>query len=470
MAETFDVVVIGAGSAGLTAAGGPAMFGLKAALIEEGPMGGDCLNTGCVPSKAIIAAAHRAHEAATATALGVTLAPPKVDFTAVMAHVHSAIDAIAPVDSQERFEGMGVRVYRGRAVLRDDRTVEVNGETLKAKRIVIATGSRPRVPPIPGLDTVPYLTNHNLWGLTELPSHLAIIGAGAIGIEMSQAFRRLGSIVTLIEAQKPMPRDDAEGVALILETLRSEGVAILTETGVESVVKSANGITIALTGGKTVEASHLLVSTGRQPNVEGLGLETAGVKIGRDGIIVDGRRRTSNPRIYAIGDCREGPRFTHTSGNDGSVATINIALGFPSKIDHRALPWVTYSDPELAQVGLTEAAARDKFGSVEVTRQDFHHNDRAIAEGDTRGFIKMMRHKGKVVGVTIIGRGAGELILPWSLAITGKASSFAMGSAIVPYPNRSDLSRAVAFAAHEPAVFGPWSKRLARFVSGLRTV
>ncbi len=470
MAEIFDVVVIGAGSAGLTAAGGPAMFGLKAALIEEGPMGGDCLNTGCVPSKAIIAAAHRAHEAATATQLGITLDPAKVDFTAVMAHVHGAIATIAPVDSQERFEGMGVRVYRGRGVLRDDRTVEVNGETIKAKRIVIATGSRPRVPPIAGLDTVPYLTNHNLWGLTELPSHLAIIGAGAIGIEMAQAFRRLGSTVTLIEAAKPMPRDDAEAVAMIVDALSREGVTILTETGVDSVAKSATGIVITVAGGETIEASHLLVSAGRAPNVEGLGLEAAGVTIGKDGIIVDGRRRTSNPRIFAIGDCRQGPRFTHTSGNDGSVATINIALGFPSKIDHRALPWVTYTDPELAQVGLTEVAARERHGQVEVTRQNFHHNDRAIAEGDTRGFIKMMRHNGKVVGVTIIGRGAGELILPWSLAITGKASSFAMGSAIVPYPNRSDLSRAVAFAAHEPAVFGPWSKRLARFVSGLRSI
>jgi pyruvate/2-oxoglutarate dehydrogenase complex dihydrolipoamide dehydrogenase (E3) component len=316
---------------------------------------------------------------------------------------------------------------------------------------------------------VPYLTNHTLWGLTELPSHLAIIGAGAIGMEMAQAFRRLGSTVTLIEAFKPMPRDDAEAVALILETLRSEGVTILTETGIESVAKSAAGITITLAGNKTIEASHLLVSAGRAPKVEGLGLENAGIEIGKDGIIVDGRRRTSNPRIYAIGDCREGPRFTHASGNDGSVATVNIALGFPSKIDHRALPWVTYTDPELAQVGLTEAAAREKLGSIEVARQEFHHNDRAIAEGDTRGWIKMIRHKGKVVGVTIVGRGAGELILPWSLAITGKASSFAMGSAIVPYPNRSDLSRAVAFAAHEPAVFGPWSKRLARLISAMRS-
>jgi pyruvate/2-oxoglutarate dehydrogenase complex dihydrolipoamide dehydrogenase (E3) component len=469
MAETFDVVVIGAGSAGLTAAGGPAMFGLKAALIEEGPMGGDCLNTGCVPSKAIIAAAHRAHDAAEATRLGVTLQPASVDFAAVMAHVHQAIETIAPVDSQERFEGLGVHVYRGRGVLRDDRTVEVNGETLKAKRIVIATGSRAKVPPIPGLESVPYLTNHSLWGLSVLPRHLAIIGAGAIGMEMAQAFRRLGAQVTLLEAGTPMPRDDADAVALVTESLRSEGVDLRANVQIERVETDGTDIAILLAGGVRIVASHLLVSAGRAPNVEGLGLEAAGVKLGKDGIIVDARRRTSNPRIFAVGDCREGPRFTHTSGNDGSVATINIALGYPAKIDHRALPWVTYTDPELAQVGLTEAAARAKFGQVEVTRQDFHHNDRAIAEGDTRGWIKMMRVKGKVVGVTIVGRGAGELILPWSLTILGKASSFALGGAIVPYPNRSDLSRAVAFAAHEPSVFGPWSQRWARFVSRLRS-
>lgn len=468
MDKAYDVVVIGAGAGGLTAAGGPAMFGLKAALIEQGEMGGDCLNYGCVPSKALIAAAHRAHEARQEVRLGVTLAAPQIDFAAVMDHVHAAIAAIAPVDSQARFEGMGVEVYRGRATLLDDRTVEVNGERLAAKRIVIATGSRARLPDITGLGEVPHFTNHNFWQLRELPKHLAIIGAGAIGIEMAQAFRRLGAQVTVIEAQRAMPRDDADAVALVLAALRDEGVVVREETGIERVSAEDGGVTLHLAGGEQVAASHLLVAAGRAPNVEGFGLENAGVALGKDGITVDRRRRTSNPRIFAIGDCREGPRFTHVSGNDGSVATVNIALGFPAKIDHRALPWTTYTDPELAQVGLTEAAAREKFGAVEVTRQDFAHNDRAIAEGDTRGFVKMVRARGKLVGVTIVGKGAGELILPWSQAITGKASAFALGSAIVAYPNRSDLSRAVAFAAFESKVFGPWSQRWARLVSRLR--
>jgi pyruvate/2-oxoglutarate dehydrogenase complex dihydrolipoamide dehydrogenase (E3) component len=470
MAGKFDVVVIGAGAGGLTAAGGPAMFGLKSAVIEEGEMGGDCLNTGCVPSKALIAAAHRAHEGRVSQKLGVTLAEPKIDFAAVMAHVHTAIETIAPVDSQERFEGMGVSVYRGRAKLIDDRTVEVNGERLAAKRIVIATGSHPAIPPIEGIADVPYLTSNTLWQIKELPRHLLIIGGGAIGLEMAQSFRRLGAEVTVIEAFKPLPRDDQEAAELVLGALKAEGVKLISGVGVAKAAMAGSDITLTMADGATVTGSHLLVAAGRIPNVHGIGLEGAGVAIGKNGIIVDARRRTSNKRIFAIGDCRDGPRFTHMSGNDGSIVTMNVALGFPAKLDLRALPWVTYTDPELAQIGLTEDAAREQFGSkVDVNRQDFSHNDRAIAEGDVRGFMKVIRAKGKVVGVTIVGRGAGELLLPWAQVIMGKANTFGLGGAIVPYPNRSDISKAAAFAIHEPAVFGPWSKRWARFVSSLRS-
>ncbi len=470
MTGKFDVIVIGAGAGGLTAAGGPAMFGLKSAVIEEGEMGGDCLNTGCVPSKALIASAHRAHEARVSQRLGVKLAEPEVDFAAVMAHVHNAIETIAPVDSQERFEGMGVAVYRGRAKLIDDRTVEVNGERLATKRIVIATGSHPAIPPVDGIADVPYLTSNTLWQIKALPRHLLIIGGGAIGLEMAQSFRRLGADVTVIEAFTPLPRDDQEAAELVLEALKAEGVKLITGVGVAKAALQGCDIMLTLADGATVMGSHLLIAAGRTPNVHGIGLEEAGVTIGKNGIIVDARRRTSNSRIFAIGDCRDGPRFTHMSGNDGSIVTMNIALGFPAKLDLRALPWVTYTDPELAQIGLTEAAARDQFGSkIEVQRQDFSHNDRAIAEGDTRGFLKVIRAKGKVVGVTIVGRGAGELLLPWAQVITGKANTFGLGGAIVPYPNRSDISKAAAFAIHEAAVFGPWSKRWARFVSGLRS-
>jgi pyruvate/2-oxoglutarate dehydrogenase complex dihydrolipoamide dehydrogenase (E3) component len=231
------VIVIGAGAGGLTVAGGCAMWGLKSALIEEGEMGGDCLNSGCVPSKALIAAAHRAHEAQTGTRLGVSLSPPQVDFPAVMAHVHQAIETIAPIDSQEHMEELGVTVFRGRAMLINDRTVAIGDKQFRAKRIVIATGSRPKAPPIPGLDTVSYLTNETLFQLKALPKHLIIIGAGAIGLEMAQSFRRLGSQVTVLEAFKPMPRDDAEGAALVLASLEKDGVDLRSGVSITKVAQ-----------------------------------------------------------------------------------------------------------------------------------------------------------------------------------------------------------------------------------------
>jgi pyruvate/2-oxoglutarate dehydrogenase complex dihydrolipoamide dehydrogenase (E3) component len=468
MSETYDIVVIGAGAAGLTAAGGPAMLGLKVALIEDGEMGGDCLNTGCVPSKALIAAAARAHEANRGKRLGISLDQAKVDWLAVRDHVRHAIATIAPVDSQERFESLGVEVIRDRGVLIDDRTVAVSGRQLKAKRIVIATGSRPRVPDIPGLADVAYLTNETLFDLDAFPRHLAVMGGGAIGMEMAQSFRRLGVQVTVVEMFRPFPRDDADGAAIVIKALEAEGVTIKSEVAVTAVAREGADIALTLGDGSRVIASHLLVSAGRVPNVEGIGLDKAGVKVGRDGIIVDARRRTTNKRIYAVGDCRDGPRFTHTSGYDGSIVVANLGFGFPSKADFRVLPWVSYTDPELAQVGLTEAAAREKFGEIKVSRENFSHNDRAIAEGETEGFIKIIRAKGKVVGATIVGRHAGDLLLPWAHVIQGKASLFGMSGAIIAYPNRSDLSKAVAFAAYEPVLFGKWPKRWAKFLAGLR--
>lgn len=470
MNDIYDVVVIGAGAAGLTAAGGPAMLGLKVALIEEGPMGGDCLNTGCVPSKALISAAARAHEANRGLRLGITVAPAKVDWIGVRDHIRQAIATIAPVDSQERFESLGVEVIRARGVLVDDRTVAVGGRQLKAKRIVIATGSRPRKPDVPGLDTVPYLTNETIFDIDELPRHLVIMGGGPIGMEMAQSFRRLGSQVTVVERKRPFPRDDADAAMLVMAALEDEGVVIKQNMEVKAVAREGDDIIMTLGNGETITASHMLVSVGRVPNTEGIGLEAAGVKVGRDGIIVDAHRRTSNKRIYAIGDCREGPRFTHSSGYDGSITVANIALGLPSKADFRALPWVTYSDPELAHVGLTEAEARKQYGdAVKTTRENFSHNDRAIAEGEVEGFLKIVHVGKKVVGATAVGRHSGDLLLPWAQMIVGKATLFGLSGMIVAYPNRSDISKAVAFKAYEPRIFGEWPKRWAKLLAKLRS-
>lgn len=466
--KKFDLVVIGAGAAGLTAAGGAAMFGLRVALIEAGKMGGECLNTGCVPSKALIAAASRAHQGRGGARLGIDLGEPRVDWAGVRAHVDGAIAAIAPTDSAERFEAMGVEVIRTRARFLDRTTVLADNRRLRAPRIVIATGSRPKLPDLPGLADVPYLTNETLFGLDVLPDHLLVLGGGPIGCEMAQAFQRLGSQVTVVAPKPPLARDDPDASATVAEQLRREGITFEPCSAIR-VASAAGSLALTLEDGRVLTGSHLLVAIGREANVEGLDLAAAGVEAGPDGIVVDARRRTSNRRIYAIGDCRAGPRFTHVSGYEGSLVALDVALGWPGKVDWRALPRVTYTDPELAQVGLTEAEARGRHAAIEVVRQDLAHNDRAVAEGDTRGFLKLIRHRGQVVGVTIVGARASELLLPWTQIMTGKSSTFALGSAVIAYPTRSEIAKAAAFAALEPQVFGAWPKRWARAVARART-
>ncbi|WP_299329405.1 FAD-dependent oxidoreductase [Parasphingopyxis sp.] len=465
MKRTHDVIVIGAGSAGLTAAGGCAQFGLKVALIEKGPMGGDCLNTGCVPSKALITAARRAQEMRENAKYGIADVEPEIDFKAVHDHVQGAIDAIAVDDSQERFEEeFGVEVIRGYAKMIDGSTIEVNGETLNAPRIVLAIGSKPFIPPVEGIESVDYLTNETIFGLTERPDHLAIMGGGPIGMEMAQSFRRLGSQVTVIQRGKVMDKDDPEAAKIVVDRFRAEGVDIRENTNVVRVSKTGAGIRVETDNGDPVDATHLLVATGRTCDFTGFGLENGGIAWSPRGIEVDARRRTTNKKVYAIGDCRVGPRFTHASGYEGSLVILQIALGLSGKADYSALPWVTYSDPELGHVGMTEAQAREKYGDkVAVTKQEFAENDRARAENESEGFLKIIRKGKKVLGATVVGPHAGEFLLPWSLAIGGKANAFAIGGAIVPYPTRSDISKQAGFAIWEPTIFGGLPKRWAKF-------
>lgn len=468
MKFTHDAIVIGGGAAGLTAAGGCALFGLKVALIEGHKMGGECLNNGCVPSKAIITAAKRAQEARTSTRHGVTLAEPQVEWSGVHKHIHDAIAHIEPHDSAERFEEMGVEVIQDWARVTGKHSVEVGGRTLAAPRIVIATGSKPAVPPIEGLDSVPYLTNENLFDLQEQPDHLVIIGGGVIGMEMAQSFRRLGSEVTVINPGRLMGRDDPESVAVVEEVMREEGVKFID--GKASEVQGEQGaIKVRVDNGDLVEGSHLLIAVGRKANVSGFGLEELGIEMGRNGIKVDDRRRTSIKNIYAIGDCREGPRLTHVSGYEGSNVGLEIVTGLPTKVDWKALPWCTYTEPEVAQIGMTEAEAREKHGDdVTVVKEGFDHNERAIAEDSTKGHMKMVLKGKKVLGVSIVGKNAGELLLPFTQQITGKSSTFALGSAIISYPTRSEISKAAAFSAWEPTVFGSLPKKYAAFVAGMR--
>lgn len=472
MKFTHDAIVIGAGAAGLTAAGGVALFGLKSVLVEGHKMGGECLNNGCVPSKALITAARRAAEARVATRHGVTLAPPQVDWAGVMAHVRQAIAEIEPHDSIETFEGMGVEVIKGWAQVTGPHSVEVGGRTLTAPRVVIATGSKPAVPPVEGLDSAPYLTNENLFELAEQPEHLVIIGGGVIGMEMAQAFRRLGSIVTVVNPGPLMGRDDPESVAVVRAAMEGEGVRFID--GKVKLVSGGAGAIEAMVeltagGSEQVDGSHLLVAVGRKANCRGFGLEEVGVEIGPNGIVTNARRRTSVRSIYAIGDCRDGPRLTHASGYEGSNVALEIVTGIPTKVDYRALPWCTYTEPEVAQVGLTEAEARAQHGdAITVVTEGFEHNERAIAEGDTRGHLKLVLKGKKVLGASIVGKNAGELLLPFSQSITGKSSTFAMGSAVISYPTRSEIAKAAAFSAWEPTVFGALPKKYAALVAKLR--
>ncbi len=465
MAYSHDVIVIGAGAGGLTAAGGCAMLGLRVALIERGAMGGDCLNTGCVPSKALIAAAHRAHEMKTSDKFGIKSVAPKIDFQAVHDHVQRAIDTIAPVDSQEHFEELGCEVIRGSAELTGRHNVRVGSHDFSAPRIVLAVGSKPMVPPIPGLSDVDYLTNESIFNMTKCPDHLLIMGAGPIGMEMAQSFTRLGAKVTVISIGAPMENDDPDAAAIAVASLEGEGVTFIQS----AVTGVAPGITLTLKNGASVSGSHLLVATGRVVNFAGLGLEAAGVAHDKHGIAVDARRRTSNKHIYAIGDCRPGPHFTHASGYEGSNIVLEVALGLPTKADYRALPWVTYLDPEIAQVGMTEAQARAAFGAkVTIWKEEFADNDRAIAEADTRGFVKLIKKRGALVGATIVGRHAGDLLLGPAMAISAKKSTFGIASLIFPYPNRSEHVKKAAFASHEATVFNAYSRRWAKFVAWLR--
>ena len=428
-------------------------------------MGGDCLNTGCVPSKALIAAARRAHDLRTGAPLGIAAVEPTVDFAAVHTHVHRAIATLAPVDSVEHMTELGCEVIRGEGVLTGCSHVAVGDRNLSAPRIVLAVGSRPLVPPIEGIEATPYLTNETIFDLTELPEHLVVVGNGPIGVELAQAFRRLGSRVTVIAPGPAMPKDDADAAAAAVAALKADGVAFIDS----EVALAEAGVTVHLKDGTSVSGSHLLLAAGRSFDFAGLGLEAAGVGHDKHGIGVDARRRTSNPHIYAIGDCRPGPHFTHVSGYEGSNIVLEIGLGLSTKADYRALPWVTYADPEVAQVGLTEAEARMRHGGgITVWREDFADNDRAIAEGDTTGFVKLIKHGRKLVGATIVGAHAGDLILPAAMMVAGKASLFGVASLIVPYPNRAEHVKRVAFASQDSLVFNRWTRGWARLLAGLR--
>ena len=467
-----DICIIGAGSAGLSVAAGAAQLGAKTVLIEAGKMGGDCLNTGCVPSKSLLAAAKAAETVRKASYFGIDAGEPRINFPRIHDYVHSVIAGIAPHDSVERFTGLGCRVIQARARFVDDKTVEAGGERIQARRFVVATGSRAAVPPIPGLDGVPFFTNESIFENTVQPGHLIVIGAGPIGCEMAQAHRRLGSRASLLDIGPMMPKDDPEAVDVVRQRFRAEGIETAETIKILRIDKTDAGARVIIVESdreRRIEGSHLLIATGRRANVEGLGLEAAGVRYSPKGIEVDARLRSSNKHIFAAGDVAGSYQFTHIAGYHAGIIIRNALFRLPAKTSIKAVPWVTYTDPELAQVGMSEAYARKRHGdSIRIVRAEFSDNDRAQAESTKQGFLKgILSKRGTVLGATIVGSHTGELILPWALAVSRDLKIGDLANLIAPYPTLSEITKRAAGSYYTPALFSSRTRAMVRLLGAL---
>jgi pyruvate/2-oxoglutarate dehydrogenase complex dihydrolipoamide dehydrogenase (E3) component len=471
MAELLrpDICVIGAGSGGLTVAAAAAGFGVPVVLIEKGKMGGDCLNTGCVPSKALIAAAKHSDAFAQAKSFGILAGGLSVDFPAVHKHVTAVIAAIEPNDSKERFTGLGVRVIEGAARFRDARTVVVHDAIeIRARRFVIATGSSPKLPPIPGLKETPHLTNETVFDLTTRPEHLIVIGAGPQGLELAQSFRRLGSSVTVLDAGPPLAREDEECAQVVLDELAREGVSVRATVAIVKVEAVVAGVKVIVRSAESeviINGSHLLVATGRHANVEGLGLEQAGIRYNHGGILVDKSLKTSNKRVYAIGDVAGGAQFTHVANYHGGLVIRNALFRLPVRVKAELVPRVTFTDPELAHVGLSEADARRQRLNLRVLRWPYHENDRAQADRDTKGHVKIITNSGgRILGATIVGASAGELITIFTLAISRALTVRALAGIIIPYPTLAEVGKRAAMTYFIPGLTNQFVRRVITFL------
>ena len=466
----YDLAVIGAGAAGLSVTAVAAQLGLRVALIERHRMGGDCLNTGCVPSKALLAAAHAAEDIRTASRFGIH-ATPTIDWTAVHDHVHAVIAAIAPSDSVERFTALGAHVILGEARFTGPDTIEVNGQTLCATRIVIAAGARPAAPAIPGLSSLPYLTSETLFESRIKPDHLLILGGGPIGLEMAQSFALLGARVTLIEATRIAAREDPALVAPLRAILAAQGITLIEGT---AVAAAEPGPSLVLADGRRITGSHLLVAAGRTPNIERLDLPAAAIQASRAGIATDaGLRSLTNRRVYAAGDIADpagiGPRaFTHLCSYHAGIVIRRALFRLPARLDYRALPRVTYTAPELAQVGLTEAEARAGGHDPEILSWPLHDNDRAIAERRSEGLIRLVvSRKGRLLGAGILAPHAGEMIGAWTLALARDIPLATMAGLVVPYPTLAEIGKRAAATRFTPRLFAPLTRRLVHLLARL---
>ena len=467
----YDLVVVGGGSAGLTAAGFSAQLGQRVAIVEKSQIGGDCTWTGCVPSKTLLKVARVAHELRTANRYGLDAVEPVVDLKSVMDHVRSAVEEVYLSESPDTLRSEGVDLFLGQARFLDPRTLTVTDDQVKfkARRFIIATGAKPLIPPIPGLDSIDYLTYETVWGLEELPKRLIVVGAGPIGCELAQAFRRLGSSVILLEAApRILLHDEPEGADVVSLHLVDEGVDLRVDALVQRVWQEADSIHVDL-GTDVVVGDKLLISVGRTPNVSGLDLDNAGVEYDPKGIQVNQWLRTSQRHIYAAGDCAGGYQFTHYAAWQGFMAVRNAFGLSPTRavLDH--IPWATFTDPEVAHVGLTEAQARQRFGDgIMICHWPMKSVDRAIAEDDTSGFVKLVhRTNGTVLGATIVARRAGEMIHEWSLAIDQRLKVGQLAESIHVYPTYSTSTMQIAAKLRVDQVLSGHTGKLVRGLARL---
>ncbi|MFH2218691.1 MAG: FAD-dependent oxidoreductase [Pseudomonadota bacterium] len=472
----FDIGVIGGGSAGLTVTSGAAQLGAKTLLIEkEDKLGGDCLHFGCVPSKTLIKTARVYHMMKKAKAFGLPQVElPPVDFKQVSNRIKSVIDIIQKHDSEERFCSLGAKVEFGTPEFADEHAVRMNGKTISAKNWVIATGSSPVVPPIEGLHQTPHITNREIFYLDHLPKSMIILGGGPIGIEMGQAFNRLGARVYIVDrADQILGKEDRDMADTVMDVMRSEGVVFHLNTSISSAKDLGNKREVILKDGdgKTVKLSAeiLLVAMGRSANAGELGLEGVGVEFDRSGITVDKRLRTSQKHIYAAGDVNGGFQFTHAAGYEGGIVVSNAVFHLPRKTDYTFLPWCTYTDPELASIGMNEKAARKAGIAYSVWTEAFKDNDRSLAEGETVGRIKMiLDEKEKPIGVQILGPHAGDLINEWVAVLNGKVKLSTLAAAVHPYPTIGEINKKVAGAYFSPKIFSDKIKKGLKFFFHLR--
>jgi pyruvate/2-oxoglutarate dehydrogenase complex dihydrolipoamide dehydrogenase (E3) component len=441
----YDLAIIGAGSAGLSLAAAAAQFGEKVILFEKSEMGGDCLNAGCIPSKALLA-----------------ISKTTTDYAKAMDHVQRVIATIAPHDSQERFEGLGVKVVRAAAKFTSSESVVANEETYSARKFVIATGSRAAIPNIKGLSGVPFLTNETLFKNRVKPQHLIIIGGGPIGMEMAQAHIRMGCKVTVLESSQPLAKDDPELTKFVLDHLQSEGVAIRSNGVISEITSAKNIIEVHLQNGEIISGTHILVAAGRKPNIENLNLQAAGVEHSAKGIVVDSALRSSNPKIYVAGDAAGGLQFTHVAGYHAGLIIRNALLKLPIRNRSEHIPWVTYTSPELAQVGLSEVTARKIHGeNITVLRSAFSGNDRAQTEGKPDGLVKVIVAKnGRILGAGIVGASAGELIGLWTLALNQRLKISSIANLVLPYPTLNEASKRAAISYYAAYPQKPWLRKI----------